>query len=51
MTPATFQQSLSWALAGRSQQEKKMKRQQQETKSGGRETVSLNYDWLEMEDF
>jgi len=51
MTPATFQQSLSWALAGRNQQEKQMKRQRQEAKSGGRETVSLDYDWLELEDF
>jgi len=51
MTPATFHQSLSWALVGRNQQEKQKKRQRQEAKSGGRETVSLDYDWLDLEDF
>ncbi len=51
MTPETFQQSLVWALVGRSQEEKEMKRQRQEAKSGGQETVSLDYAWLETEDF
>ena len=51
MSPETFQQSLVWTLVGRSQEEKQTKRRQQEAKSGGRETVSLDYDWLEMEDF
>jgi|TARA_R100000149_G_scaffold687_1_gene215 hypothetical protein len=51
MSPETFQQSLVWTLVGRSQQEKAMKRQRQEAKSGGQETVSLDYAWLEMEDF
>ena len=51
MSAETFQQSLVWTLVGRSQEEKQMKRRQQEAKSGGRETVSLDYDWLEMEDF
>ena len=51
MTPATFEQSLVWALVGRNQEEKEMKRQRQEANSGGQETVSLDYAWLEMEDF
>ena len=44
-------ESLTWALVGRKQEEKEMKRQRQEAKSGGQETVSLDYAWLEMEDF
>ena len=51
MSPDTFQQSLVWALVGRNQEEKEMKRQRQEAKSGGQETVSLDYAWLETEDF
>ena len=50
MSPETFQQSLTWAFVGRSQEEKDMKRQRQEANSGGREPVSLDYDWLS-EDF
>lgn len=51
MTPETFQQSLTWALVGRNQEEKEMKRQRQQANSGGQETVTLDYSWLEMEDF
>tara|TARA_R100001510_G_C7604702_1_gene170230 strand:+ start:641 stop:919 length:279 start_codon:yes stop_codon:yes gene_type:complete len=51
MTPETFQQSLTWALVGRKQEEKEMKRQRQQANSGGQETVTLDYSWLEMEDF
>ena len=51
MTPATFEQSLVWALVGRNQEEKEMKRQRQQANSGGQETVTLDYSWLELEDF
>ncbi len=51
MTPETFQQSLTWALVGRNQEEKEMKRQRQQANSGGQETVTLDYSWLELEDF
>ncbi len=51
MTSETFQQSLTWALVGRKQEEKEMKRQRQQANSGGQETVTLDYSWLEMEDF
>lgn len=51
MTPETFQQSLVWALVGRNAQEKEMKRQRQEANSGGQETVTLDYSWIETEDF
>ena len=51
MTSETFQQSLTWALVGRNQEEKEMKRQRQQANSGGQETVTLDYSWLEMEDF
>lgn len=51
MSPDVFRQSFTWALVGRKQEEKEMKRQSQEASSGGQETVSLDYSWLELEDF
>ena len=51
MTPETFQQSLTWALVGRNQEEKEMKRQRQQANSGGQETVLLDYSWLKWRTF
>ena len=51
MSPETFNQSLIWAMVGRKQEEKEMKRRNQQAKSGGQETVTLDYSWIETEDF
>ena len=51
MTPQQFYQSYTWAMVGRRQEEKANKRSNQSSKSGSRETVSLDYDFLNMEDF
>lgn len=51
MNPDTFRRSLVWALVARKEEEKANKRQRQEAKSGGRETVSVDYSFLDREDF
>jgi len=51
MSPEIFRQSLTWAMVGRKEEEKNMKRERQSANSGGRETVSLDYSFLETEDF
>lgn len=51
MTPQQFFQSFTWAIVGRKEEEKANKRSNQSSKSGSRETVSLDYDFLNMEDF
>ena len=51
MSPDTFRRSLVWALVARKEEEKANKRQRQEAKSGGRETVSVDYSFLDREDF
>ena len=51
MTPEQFTQSLTWALVGRKEEEKANKRQNQSSKHGSRETVSLDYDWAMDDDF
>jgi|TARA_R100000951_G_scaffold57432_1_gene48238 hypothetical protein len=51
MSPQQFYQSFTWAMVGRRQEEKAHKRDKQSAKSGGRETVSLDYDFLNREDF
>lgn len=50
MSPTQFEQSLVWCMVGKKQEEKEQKRQNQSSKSGSRETVSLDYNWA-MEDF
>tara|TARA_R100000152_G_C6779955_1_gene212141 strand:+ start:3006 stop:3212 length:207 start_codon:yes stop_codon:yes gene_type:complete len=47
MTPDTFQQSLVWAMVGRKHDEKENKRRRQEANNAGRETVSLDYTFVE----
>ena len=47
MAPDTFQQSLVWAIVGRKHEEKEMKRKRQEVNNEGRETVSLDYTFVE----
>ena len=47
MEPDTFQQSLVWAMVGRKHEEKEMKRKRQEANNEGRETVSLDYTFVE----
>ena len=47
MAPDTFQQSLVWAMVGRKNEEKEMKRKRQEANNEGRETVSLDYTFVE----
>ena len=51
MTPQQFFQSFTWAIVGRKEEEKANKRSNQSSKSGSRETVSLDYDFLNTEDF
>ena len=51
MHPETFRRSLVWTLVGQAQEEKANKQQRQEAKSGGRETVSVDYSFLDREDF
>jgi hypothetical protein len=51
MHPETFRRSLVWTLVGIAQEEKANKQQRQEAKSGGRETVSVDYSFLDREDF
>tara|TARA_Y100001973_G_scaffold61948_1_gene91001 strand:+ start:2671 stop:2949 length:279 start_codon:yes stop_codon:yes gene_type:complete len=51
MTPQQFYQSYTWAMVARKEEEKANKRNNQSAKSGGRETVSLDYDFLNREDF
>jgi len=51
MTPQQFLQSFAWAMVGRKEEEKAQKRSNQSSNSGGRETVSLDYDFLNTEDF
>lgn len=46
-----FKQSLVWALAINEEEEKERKRSEQQAKSGGNETVSLDYSFLDTEDF
>jgi len=50
MSPQQFKQSLVWTMVGRKEEEKARKKQQKSSKSGSRETVSLDYNWA-MEDF
>jgi hypothetical protein len=51
MHPETFRRSLVWALVGQNQEEKANKQRLQEAKSGGRETVKVDYSFLDREDF
>ena len=51
MTPQQFFQSYTWAIVGRNEEEKAYKRKKQSSKSGSRETVSLDYSFLDTEDF
>tara|TARA_R110002020_G_scaffold173731_1_gene364664 strand:- start:117 stop:395 length:279 start_codon:yes stop_codon:yes gene_type:complete len=51
MSPETFQQSLAWALVGTNQQKQAQEVERQKSKSGGKETVPLDYNWLQNEDF
>jgi len=51
MHPETFRRSLVWTLVGIGQEEKANKQQRQEAKSGGRETVKVDYSFLDREDF
>ena len=51
MHPETFRRSLVWALVGQNQEEKANKQRLQEAKSGGRETVKVDYSFLAREDF
>lgn len=51
MSPETFQQSLAWTLVGNNQEKQNQKVQKQQSKSGGKETVPLDYNWLQNEDF
>ena len=51
MHPETFRRSLVWTLVGIEQEEKANKQQRQEAKSGGRETVKVDYSFLDREDF
>ena len=51
MDTETFRRSLVWALVGQNQEEKANKQRLQEAKSGGRETVKVDYSFLDREDF
>ncbi len=51
MTPQQFYQSYTWATIAREEEEKANKRASQSAKNGSRETVSLDYDFLNREDF
>ena len=51
MTPQQFYQSYTWAMIAREEEEKANKRATQSAKNGSRETVSLDYDFLNREDF
>lgn len=51
MHPETFRRSLVWALVGQAQEEKANKQRLQEAKSGGRETVKVDYSFLDREGF
>lgn len=51
MTSQQFYQSYTWAMIGRKEEEKANKRANQSSKSGSRETVSLDYSFLDTEDF
>jgi len=50
MSPIQFKQSLVWTMVGRKEEEKAQKKRDQSSKSGSKETVSLDYNWA-MEDF
>lgn len=50
MSPEIFNQSLSWALAVDSKNRKEQERASAQSNSGN-ETVSLDYSFLELEDF
>ena len=51
MSPQQFAQSFAWAMVGRKEEEKAQKRANQSSGSCDRETVSLDYDFLNTEDF